>query len=268
MAELTIYQWLWSIVVVMGAAGVQEITGFGFALISIPLLLLIFPSYEAVLISIMLAMITLLLQGWKNVHQPRWDLIWRLIVIGLPGLWFGILIGKKMNVAHLEGFVGISVLSYVIAQLVQERRKRRLSRITNVSNDTDSTITRKLPKGFYLAGLSSGVLTGAVGLPGPPVIATLIPILKKDLFRATVLYYFIFIYAIVISVALFSFKQEFNQVKIITVVMIYIVPLLIGFYIGQLIQKQVNDVLFKHLVYSLLILVGTFSCWSWFAKLI
>lgn len=257
MPDIDFSQWILGILIVVGAAGVQGLTGFGFALVSIPLLLYIYPSYEAILISIMLAMFILLLQAWKNWNNARWDLIWRLVGIGLPGLWIGLSIGKKMNSAHLEGLVGVSVLVYILFQFILENRNKGEQTI-NTKNSGEKS-SRKLPKGFYLAGFISGVLTGAVGLPGPPVIAILIPFLLKETFRSTVIYYFIFIYSVTLTLALFVFKQDIAVNDILSTTAVYLIPAVVGYLIGHSLHKRINDINFKRLIYGLLIVIGTTS---------
>ncbi|MCH6267973.1 sulfite exporter TauE/SafE family protein [Neobacillus citreus] len=261
MPDINSYQWLLGSMAVMGAAGVQVLTGFGFPLVSIPLLLYIFPNYEAILISMMLSMFTLVLQAGKNWNMARWDLVWRLLAIGFPGLLLGVLASGKMSGVHLKGLVGITVLSYVLIQWVQAERNRKVAQIGGSSNESQPIGLRKWPKGLYFAGFASGILTGVVGLPGPPVIAILVPYLQKDSFRATIVNYFILMYAVALSLSLFVRQQKVTE-TVLTTVIVYMIPALLGYWIAQPIRKRINDTNFKRLVYGLLIIVGITSCWQ------
>ena len=118
------------------------------------------------------------------------------------------------------------------------------------------------PKGFYLAGISSSLLTGIAGLPGPPVVAVLVKSLPKDEFRATIVWYFIIEYSLAIS-AFLLLKHSGQWVQtILWDLLLFLVPTIIGFSIGVPIRKLLSETNFKRLVYGLLLVVGFTSSWN------
>lgn len=233
---------------------VQVLTGFGFALIAIPLLMLVFPGYEAVLIGMMLSVFTLSLQARKDWKFARWDIVWTLTGIGIIGIVIGVLLGNNLNPIYLKGVVGIAVLVYVVLEWIQKFKK-------NKNQKQGALKVKKYPKGFYVAGAFSGLLTGVVGMPGPPVVAVLINYLKKDTFRATLVNYFLINMSLTLIVA-FLFLQNGNIFSVFIKVFALITPTIIGYIIGFPLRKLVNEWNFKYLVLILLIFIGISSIWQ------
>lgn len=258
----------------MCAAVTQVLTGFGFALVAIPLLMYVFPGYEAVLICLVLSSCLLSLQAWNFWKLARWDLIWKLTVVGFVGILTGVAVSDMLDAVHLKSIVGGAVLIYVIIQWVQIERERR-SRLVNMSSiemaaanncqleqsEKDTQKKERLPKGFYVAGLTSGLLIGVVGMPGPPIVAVLVHYLKKDSFRATLVYYFLINFIILLTLAFSIFYRESTSTVLITAASL-LIPMLIGYAIGQPISKYIKEDNFKRIVFSLLIIVGVTSIWQ------
>lgn len=258
-------------IIVIFASVLQVITGFGFALVSIPLLLYIFPGYEAVFITMLLSLAALAIQTRNNRHIARWDLIWRLLIAGLPGILIGIMISGRLNEAYLKGIVGVAVLGYVIIQLIKNRQINKASKETSATREPEGSVEetaeeRKLPRGFYTAGFLSGILTGAAGIPGPPVVAVLIQILPKEAFRATTVNFFLINYAFAV-VAAFWMLPSLTSINWGSVA-ILIIPLFMGYFLGNYIRKFINETTFKRLVYGLLIVVGVTSIGQTFLQII
>ncbi|ATP41071.1 hypothetical protein CSE16_13980 [Solibacillus sp. R5-41] len=264
MFGLRVFHIVLSSIIVISATGVQALTGFGFALVAIPLLLYIYPSYVAVLMTMVLSLFALLLGARKTKNLARWDLIWRLLASGLPGLLLGILIGGEINAIYLKGIVGVTVLSYVFFQLMSARRKKEDTQnaftLEQASVDLEALPIEKmkLPFTFYFAGVLSGILTGAAGIPGPPVIAVLIHLLPKDIFRATIVNFFIINYCLALVLAI-GISQQRLTYDLIKTIVILLIPLVIGHFIGNYLRNFVNEGNFKRLVYVLLIIVGVTS---------
>lgn len=264
MFGLSLFHIILSSVIIVSATGVQALTGFGFALVAIPFLLYIFPSYIAVLMTMVLSLFALLLGSRKTKKFARWDLIWRLLAIGFPGLILGILIGGKINDVYLKGIVGVTVLCYVLFQLVSARSKKEdaknVSSLEQTSSDFEALLIekKKFSFPFYFAGFLSGILTGVAGIPGPPVIAVLVNLLPKDIFRATVVNFFVINYFLALVLAM-GISQERLTSDLIKIIVILLIPLVIGHFIGSYLRNFVNEDNFKRLVYLLLIIVGITS---------
>lgn len=269
MLGLDISSFIISSIAVLSAGIIQILTGFGFALVSIPLLMFVFPGYEAVLIGMILSSIMLSLQAIKDWRLARWDLIGRLIAIGLLGIFLGVMVSGKLNAVHLKSIVGATVLIYVIIQWIQIEKNRRSGKREQAAtidhgtkiHESCETKKKKLPKGFYIAGAFSGLLTGVVGMPGPPVVAVLVHFLKKETFRATLVNYFLVNFLIALFLALFVFHKG-NQLNVLFAVAVLIIPTFVGNLIGYPLRKFINDENFKRVVFSMLIIIGITSIWQ------
>lgn len=275
MLELSSNQLLLASIAVFLAAALQVLTGFGFAVISIPLLLSVFPGYEAVVLSMSLSMFTLLLQARKNWRSARWDLIKRLIFIGYPSLFLGLALSGRLNTANLKGLVGVSVLSYVFVQWILVERERIAVRETSLMTPELSsavyrreTASNNITKGFYLAGLLSGVLTGAAGMPGPPVVAVLAKPLPKEIFRATVINYFVLMYFASLILSFLVFQRENANAAFLRAFMLLLLPTMAGYFAAHPVRRLINEANFKRLVFFLLAVIGLSSTWQFLLQLL
>src|SRR5665648_43174 len=265
--------WILASITVMSAGVIQSLTGFGFGLVSVPFLLMLFPSRQAVLISMVLSLCSLLMQGVRSRKLVNWIFVRQLIIIGLPGLICGIILGDFLNSVIVKGIVGVTLIFYVSFQwlLVEKQRKAALLHNSNTVNSVDSEPiyasshkekeTSK-PKGFYLAGIFSGLLTGIAGLPGPPVIAVLINAMPKEKFRATIVWYFIIEYILAISAFLLLKHAEQWVHTIVWDILLLLVPTIIGYLSGVPLRKVLSETHFKRLVFGLLLVVGFTSSWD------
>ncbi|HEX2893709.1 MAG TPA: sulfite exporter TauE/SafE family protein [Marmoricola sp.] len=135
-----------------GLAGfVQSITGFGSALVAIPILAIVMGPAHAV---VAMTVVSLVLSGWSAVRErAHVDLpvASRLVVAGMLGLPLGLLLLR---------YAGDGVLQVLMAVTVLGALALVLSRV-------------RLPPG-RVAGAGAGVLSGALltstGMNGPPLV--------------------------------------------------------------------------------------------------
>ncbi len=143
--------WLGSSVLL--ASVIRAMTGWAFSIIAVPMLSLVFPPGEAVVLNILLALVATL----KNVPGMRGQISGRIFLplffsglVGTPvGYWLHTVVGE----AGLRLGMGFLVLTLSAVMLLTTPRARALT----------------LPA-LAMAGLASGVLGGAVGIAGPPVV--------------------------------------------------------------------------------------------------
>ena len=166
----------WVAGVILLGTFVQGLTGFGLALVSVPLL--------SLLLDVKVAVPLAGLFGWlvtfPLVHRMRRYVKWKvalLMVVGsLPGSWLG---------ANLLSFVPgryilITMGGVLILSSVHALRKR------------GKVLSGELPGVFPVgAGFLSGTLGASVGEPGPPVIAfTSVQPWTSDQVKGTLLCFF------------------------------------------------------------------------------
>lgn len=138
-------------IVLLGAL-VKSASGFGFALVTSPLLLLLLPPRQVVALVIPLALLVDLLIFWQARRGLRPRLAALLVLPGLAGIPLGnrVLVlmpagGLRLLIAGLVVLAAVVMLAGVAIPL------------------------RREGVAASLAGLLSGVLMGSTGLAGPPL---------------------------------------------------------------------------------------------------
>jgi len=158
------------------AGFVQGMTGFGSALVAIPLLSLSIDVKSAIpLCTLNSLVITGFLALRMKKHLDR-DKILPLCLASIPGLIVGVTLLKKVSSANISIGLGVLLVAYSCYSLLVRIRQRRLH-----------------PAWSYLAGFSSGAIGAAFSAGGPPAIiyATLSD-WDKDEIKATLTGFFLF----------------------------------------------------------------------------
>lgn len=130
----------------------QLLTGFGFAMVLIPLLMLRIPPAEAVMVSAMLGAVLTLIQAIRDREHIDRPMASSLLTWSLIGLPIGVLVLKWLPAAILKWVVILAVFAalYVVVRGLAIPRSRLSSALT---------------------GLISGTLLTSTGINGPPVVA-------------------------------------------------------------------------------------------------
>ena len=164
-----------SMVVLLVAACLQGLTGFGYSLLSLPLLILFMPVRTAVpmlcVTSIFLNLIVFL-KARKSLDIKR---IIPLIIAGVVSLPAGVWLLGQGSEALLRTVVGVLVTLSAAVYLTGFRISIRNEKLA-----------------FIPVGVLSGVLNGVTGFSGPPVILFLTnQAVGKQVFRANISAYFL-----------------------------------------------------------------------------
>lgn len=141
--------------IIFFATLIRSTFGFGESLIAVPLLILLIPIEIAVPLSVLISILIaafVVVQDRKQIHfhSAKWLVIFA--VIGIP---IGILLLIHGDEIITKFLLGVLIISYALFSL-RSKKKMRLE------NDS----------GFWLffCGFLSGVLGGAYGLNGPPLV--------------------------------------------------------------------------------------------------
>lgn len=161
--------------VVFLATVIRSAFGFGEALIAVPLLALLVPveiaAPVAVLVSITVALIAVV-QDWRHVHvrSAGW-----LVLSTLAGIPLGLLLLKAVAEPLVKGGLAIVIIAFSLYSLLSSQHGE-------LKNDRLA----------WLFGFLAGVLGGAYGMNGPPLV--IYGSLRKwspQHFRATLQGYFL-----------------------------------------------------------------------------
>ena len=163
------------VAVFFGATLLRSALGFGEALIAVPLLAFVLPvtvaAPVAVLISITVAALVVA-QDWRHVHLRS---AVHLVLSTLAGIPLGLLLLRSVSEPVAKAVLGVLVAGFAGYSL----RRRGSHELTD-------------DRHAWLFGLSAGVLGGAYGMNGPPlVVYGALRRWSPEHFRATLQGYFL-----------------------------------------------------------------------------
>jgi uncharacterized membrane protein YfcA len=168
--------WPAAVAVLLGA-GLQSATGFGFALVSAPILFAVLGPRQAVtagaLLGIELSLLTLATE--RRVPRVLHGEALALVLWSLPGLALGAVALRELPDRALSALVAVAVLASLVLRL---RGRDRAPRVPvpeePASGERGAAIVPARPWSAAVAGVSSGALSTATSLSGPPLVLHLL----------------------------------------------------------------------------------------------
>ena len=217
------------IFVIFLASTVKATVGFGFALVSTPLLLPILDLTTIVPIIMPLVLINDYIIAFENKKYLKPDKILPIAGSAILGIPLGIIILSNLDMYVLKIIISIVIL------------------IAALFLFTGKTITIKREKlTSMFAGFFSGILVSTSGLSGPPITIFLINQKWEKLdFRNNLALYF----SIIDTVTVISlFISGFITQETLIANLYLILSVLIGYLIGKNILPIINQQLFTKLI--------------------
>ena len=155
------------------AALVQGATGFGFVIVAAPLITVYLDPQVAIPVLVTIGItqnFLLMADTWRDVRLSR---IWQMIVTGVAFTPVGAFFLVTLSAPVLKVLLGVGVGIVALALLFGLQRTARNERLAS------------LP-----VGAASGILTGATGLTGAPVILFFANQgIEQRMFRANIIFY-------------------------------------------------------------------------------
>jgi len=216
---------------------IRSAFGFGEALVAVPLLALVLPvevaAPVAVLVSVTVAGIVVI-EDWRNVHlhSAGW-----LAGSALPGIPLGLVLLKTAPEFLVKAILGVVILGFSLYSIASrgqgELKHDRLA---------------------WLFGFSSGVLGGAYGMNGPPLV--IYGVLRRwtpTQFRATLQGYFL----VASLVGMGGYWIAGLWTRAVSGYYLLSLPLVfIAVFAGKLVNRRLSGPRFLRLVYMGLVLIG------------
>lgn len=222
---------------VFSGALLNGITGFGFALLSIPVLLWALPPASVVFVVTALGTLTTAVIATRSRQAIDWRVVGLLLPGAVVGLWIGTSILGSVPPETLELVANLAVIVFALLLARRTFGELRLSAPVLAS-----------------AGALSGALTTSIGLGGPPTILALSAAgLAKDAMRSTLAAFFATNGVIGLALLLIRGLAGTNEV---TRAAVLVLPSLMGLAIGSRLAERLTNRSYRLFALGVLIAMG------------
>jgi hypothetical protein len=223
--------------IIFVASVVRGFTGFGLALVAVPLIQFIMPVTDT---AVFIAMINMI---FSVIYYRHSKAVVRDQPLGRMALWTGIgvaagtVILKFLNPAYIQLGWGVLIIIIVVA----------LVRGLNLHISSDRSA-------MTLSGLLGGLLAGATGITGPPV-AIILSSMKtpREKFNAIIS---IFILFAVTYALIFYLISGLIRTETVILALCSVPALLAGLYTGDILVSRISQKTFTSVVYVVLVIMG------------
>jgi hypothetical protein len=237
---IPLWHLIYSVIAVFGAAIVRGFSGFGFSLLSITAIMLVMPQAEIVPSIFLLeiaASLHLIPSIWREIH-------WRSLVY----LLLGCVVGTPIGVAALASLppapMTLAMSAFVLVTAIAMLRGFHLEKTPG-------------PAATTATGVASGLLNGAFGIGGPPVVLFFFSTPGAvAIGRASVIAYFIGTDTMGLA---WDAYHDLITPQIFLQAALWLAPLLIGVSIGAKSFRNVGEDTFRRWVLRLLMALAVLS---------
>jgi uncharacterized membrane protein YfcA len=225
------------VAIIFAAALAQSLTGFGFALIVMPLLTIVLGIRTAAPLVALAALTVYTVNLIRYRQAIKFQEVWRLGVASAVGVPVGIWLLSTADEDLVMRVLGVILVAYAAYSLLQPSARRALA------------------QGWvYPAGFLAGCLGGAYNTPGPPVIVYgSLRQWSRNEFRAVL--QALFLFNAVLVVVSHAFAQHLTRQ--VFVYYVYAVPALaVGILIGSVVDSRIDQKQFRKLVTAMILALG------------
>jgi len=216
---------------------VQGLTGFGSALVAMPLLALIMDVKAAVPLCMADGLVITLYLVVRLRHHLDPGKIMPLVLGSLPGILAGVTLLKRVDSGLIRCVLGLLLVGYSLYSLLVRPRSLNLSRIWG-----------------YMAGFLTGAIGAAFSAGGPPsIIYTTLSGWSKDEIKATLSGFFVIngLVTVLVHALTGVSGRETGLAFVVTAPFV-----LAGTGIGSRVSDRINRRLYLRLVHLFLLLMG------------
>jgi hypothetical protein len=219
------------------AAFTQGLTGFGFALVSIPLLVLFIDIKTAVPLCMLSGLVITAFLSMRLRAHLDWRKFTPLLFGSLPGILVGTFFLIKANAPLFKLLLGTMLIGYSLYRLVLVPRPRSVNKVWG-----------------WAAGFASGAISAAFSAGGPPTIiyATLTG-WNKDQIKSTLS---IFFFLSGVATAAAHAMSGLTTAKVLGLSAVTLPGVLAGVWAGSLLYGRFKTEGYVKLVMLGLILMG------------
>jgi uncharacterized protein len=222
--------------IVLCAATVQVIAGFAFALLAVPLMTLVIPTRQAVVVSTLIGCLMSAWQAWHQRADADRRAVRDLVIAAYLGMPVGLAIFVVVSDSILQLLLGVSIVAAVV--LLSSRRD----------------ISASGPGLEYGAGFLSGLLNTSLATNGPPLVFALQSRrLPAQRFRGTIS--MVFALCSIGAVTAFVLAGKVDRDGLVAAA-VALPAMLLGHAIGWPLRRRIDERRFRHLVLGLLLLAA------------
>jgi uncharacterized membrane protein YfcA len=223
--------------ILLFASTTQGLSGFGFQLISVPLLVLVIGIKDAVVLAALCGYVVNIYLIIALRQHLKFFTLKRLILGALFGVPLGAYFLAKANSLLLEHILGIVIFLFVFFSFV------KIIKPTGISDNWG-----------YLFGLISGLLGGAFNTNGPPVVIYFyLQGIEKERLKASIAGYFLFTLSLIV---ISHFVAGIGS-KHVYVMFLEAFPIvLLGAFLGNKLFKRIPTELYNKVILFLLGLIS------------
>lgn len=219
------------------ASLIRSVFGFGEALVAVPLLALVMPvevaAPVAALVSVTVAGIVIV-QDWQKIHAGSAG---RLVISSLFGIPLGLILLKTVAEPIVKAILAIVIIGFSFYSLATRSRHE-------LKNDRLA----------WLFGFGAGVLGGAYGMNGPPlVVYGTLRRWSPGRFRATLQGYF-FPASLMVMCGFWIaglWTATVNRYYLLS-----LAPVLGAIFLGRMINRRMQAHRFQIYIHAVLVVVG------------
>ncbi len=224
-------------IIIFFASVVRGFTGFGLALVAVPLIQFFMPVTDTAVFIAMINLIFSVLYYRRSRELVKGQPLGRMALWTGIGVAAGTVVLKFVNPAYIQLVWGLLIIFIVVA----------LTRGIGFTFRSDASA-------MTMSGLFGGILAGATGITGPPV-AIILSALKtpKEKFNATISVFILFAvsYALVFYLISGLVSGETALLALCSV------PALVaGLRTGDILVSRISQKTFTNVVYIVLIIMG------------
>lgn len=237
MFDIQLYFLIIAAVVILLSSVIKGITGFGFALLAIPILSIMFPINLLIPSMVLFNLITSVMMLFQFKEKIRVYYIVPMIVASLAGIPIGIYMLTYLSTDFLKILTSFAIILFSVKMLTGVKLAKR-----------------NIHKPIFFAGFLSGILTSSISIGGPPLaIAMDRKGYSKDKFRGIFIWFMVFT-SIFTTFAFYHKGLITNDTLKFTALSL---PLLfIGSNLGVKIATKINQHQFRKFVIYLNVSMG------------
>jgi hypothetical protein len=229
------------------AATIVGFSGFGFALITVPLLTILLDLKVVVPLELLLALVCVTILSARNMRFIKEPAVVYLFLGMMAGTVVGTWLLDNLEAGLLKKILGIAIILFAIHLYKRSGREREPRTREGIGRIVGAAIA-------LFVGLLSGIAGGMFGTSGPPLVVYVDHFAKdKSAFRAQLVVLFMLNNAV--RVALYAWHSLLT-VPIAKFALWLLPAVMLGLFLGSKMHFQVSDKTFSKAIAVMLCISG------------